>query len=91
MALHQHTPQVKNISASGQISLGKEFAGQAVSVEEPEPGVWLIKLGQFVPNNERWLFEQDVQEELVRAEAYAANNAPVACDLGELEARATRA
>jgi hypothetical protein len=90
MALHQHIPQVKNISASGQISLGKEFAGQAVSVEEPEPGVWLIKLGQFVPNNERWLFEQDVQEELARAEDYAAHNAPVACDLGELEARATR-
>lgn len=62
-----------------------------MSVEEPEPGVWLIKLGQFVPNNERWLFEQDVQEELARAEAYAANNAPAACDLRELEARAARA
>jgi hypothetical protein len=91
MAMHQHTHQVKNISASGQISLGKEFAGQAVSVEEPEPGVWLIKLGQFVPNNERWLFEQDVQEELAYAEAYAAKNAPVACDLREFEMRATNA
>jgi hypothetical protein len=89
--MHQHTHQVKNISASGQISLGKEFAGQAVSVEEPEPGVWLIKLGQFVPNNERWLFEQDVQKELAYAEAYAAKNAPAACDLRELEMRATNA
>ena len=38
--MHQQTHQVKNISASGQISLGKEFAGRAVSIEEPEPGVW---------------------------------------------------
>jgi hypothetical protein len=91
MTPHQLAHQVKNISASGQISLGKQFAGQAVSVEEPEPGVWLIKLGTFVPNNERWLFEQGVREELARAEAYAENNAPVACDFRELEARAPRA
>lgn len=88
--MHQNPHQVKNISASGQISLGKEFAGRAVSVEEPEPGVWLIKLGEFVPNNERWLFEQNVQQELARAEAYAANHAPMACDLQELETRAER-
>jgi hypothetical protein len=32
---------IKRIGASGQISLGKEFAGHTVLVNNPEPGVWL--------------------------------------------------
>jgi hypothetical protein len=31
------------IGANGQISLGKQFAGRQVIVEEREPGVWLIQ------------------------------------------------
>ncbi len=34
---------VKVIGASGQISLGKEYAGKQVLIEEKEPGVWLVR------------------------------------------------
>ena len=33
------TPSVKVIGANGQISLGKQFAGRQVLVEEKEAGV----------------------------------------------------
>ncbi|MDX1920376.1 MAG: hypothetical protein SFU25_06535 [Candidatus Caenarcaniphilales bacterium] len=46
---------IKTIGSSGQISLGKEFAGKSVLVEELEPGVWMIKTGEFIPDNECWL------------------------------------
>jgi hypothetical protein len=45
----------KTIGSSGQISLGKKFAGQTVMLSELDPGVWLIKIGRFIPENEKWL------------------------------------
>ena len=44
---------VKSIGKSGQISLGKEHAGKKVLVENPEPGVWVIRTATIIPDNER--------------------------------------
>jgi hypothetical protein len=82
------TSQLKRIGPSGQIALGKEFAGRTAVVEEVEPGVWVIKLGQFVPDSERWLWQSAVQRSLERAEAYAAANPAQASDLDALELQA---
>jgi hypothetical protein len=43
------TSQLKRIGPSGKIALGKEFVGRTAVVEQVEPGVWVVKLGQFVP------------------------------------------
>src|SRR5580765_1976558 len=43
---------VKIIGSNGQISLGKQFAGRQVLVEEREPGVWLIRTASVVPDSE---------------------------------------
>ena len=51
--------QIKKVGNNGQISLGKEFAGQNVLVESPEYGVWIIKIGQFIANNETWIYEAE--------------------------------
>ena len=48
-------PMVKSVGASGQISLGKEYAGRQVLVEMPAEGVWIIKTARIVPDNEAWL------------------------------------
>jgi hypothetical protein len=51
--------QIKTIgaNANGQVTLGTKYAGQSVAIEEIEPGVWLVKLGDFIPHNEKWLHE----------------------------------
>jgi hypothetical protein len=67
---------IKTIGASGQISLGKEYAGQAAIVEELEPGTWVIKLGEFVPYSERWLHEPEAKALLDRAVTWAESNLP---------------
>jgi len=69
-------PSVKVIGANGQISLGKQFAGQQVLVEEQEPGVWLVRTATVVPNNERWLHQPRAAADLQNALAWAAANAP---------------
>ena len=78
---------IKTISSKGQISLGKEYAGQHVVVDEIEPGVWTIKVGDFIPANERWLHEPEVATRLDRALRWAADNPPAETDLDELEQR----
>ena len=62
---------IKTIGRSGQIALGKEYAGRSVLVDELEPGVWIIKLGQFIPDSERWLDDTQVQQEVEEAIAWA--------------------
>lgn len=67
---------VKTIGSSGQIALGKEYAGRHVLIDEVERGVWVIKLGDFVPDSERWLQEPPVSRSLDRAIAWAEKNPP---------------
>lgn len=62
---------VKQVGASGQISLGKEFAGRTVLVESPEAGVWVIKTVTTIPDSERWLHGPEPQQRLDRALAHA--------------------
>ncbi len=58
---------VKVVGSNGQISLGKEFAGRQVLVEEREPGVWLVRTAMVVPENELWLHQPKAHEDLQRA------------------------
>ena len=75
---------IKRIGASGQISLGKEFAGRTVLVNNPEPGVWLIKTAQTIPDSELWLHQPDQAERLNRG-LLSMEQAPVQADLDALE------
>lgn len=78
---------VKVVGANGQISLGKQFAGRQVLVEEQEAGVWLIRTATVVPDNERWLHAPAAASDLNNALAWAAQNTP---DDAALEATLTR-
>jgi len=72
---------VKTIGRSGQISLGKEYAGRSVLVEEIEQGVWLIKCGRFISDNERWLHDSKASAEIDEAIAWAESTPPAESSL----------
>jgi hypothetical protein len=77
MAVSSSPPtSVKLIGANGQISLGKQFAGRQVLVEEHEPGVWLIRTATVIPDNERWLQSPQAASDLQRALAWTQENPP---------------
>lgn len=76
---------IKTIGRSGQIALGKEFAGRHALLTEVEPGVWTIKLGDFVPDSERWIHEPSVAESLDRAIQWAGENSPAETNVDEVE------
>ncbi len=55
--MEQAISSVKLVGAKGLISLGKQFAGRQVLVEERESGVWLIRTATVVSDNERWVHQ----------------------------------
>lgn len=76
-----NTVTVKVIGANGQISLGKQFAGRQVLVEEQAPGIWLVRTATVVPDNEHWLHAPATAADLGKALAWAAQNAPSDAEL----------
>jgi hypothetical protein len=79
------TSQVKVVGKSGQISLGKEFAGQQVLIEELEPGEWRIRAATVVPRSQAWLHSEAMQTRLAKAIDRVQATAPKATDLGKLK------
>lgn len=76
LAATTHPVSVKVVGANGQISLGKQFAGRQVLVEEQEAGVWLVRTATVVPDNERWLHGPAAASDLSNALVWAAQNPP---------------
>lgn len=78
---------IKTVGQSGQIALGKAYAGRHVLMDELEPGVWLVKLGEFIPDSERWLHAPDVKADLDEAIEWAESHPALETDLDALAKR----
>lgn len=85
-ALASHS-SVKVVGANGQISLGKQFAGRQVLVEEQEPGVWMVRTATVIPDNERWLHEPQAAADLRSALTWAAANPATGSNTDDLMKR----
>jgi hypothetical protein len=72
----QRLESLKTIGPNGQISLGKQFAGRPVIVEQREPGVWLIRTATIVPDNEAWIHNPKAAVDLAAALNWSAANPP---------------
>ena len=81
MTLATAQPMVKVVGTNGQISLGKQYAGRQVLVEESEPGVWLIRTATVIPDNERWLHSPQGAADLERALVWAQSHPPTDANL----------
>ena len=77
---------VKTISPSGQISLGKKYAGRTVIIEESEEGKWVIQTAQVIPDNELWLHQEPFKSKLESAIKRIDNRPFQETDLDQFEA-----
>jgi hypothetical protein len=81
---------VKVVGASGQVSVGKKYAGRTVIVDQLEEGVWMIKTAQVIPDNERWLHTPEMQKRIREAAEWLEKTPPQATDVDELERQLAR-
>lgn len=75
---------IKVVGKSGQISLGKEYAGRKILLEEKEPGYWIIRTGEFVPDNELWIHEEPARSRIDQGLVWVRENRPSETDLEKL-------
>jgi hypothetical protein len=80
---------VKVVGASGQISLGKQYAGRTVLVEQIEKGVWLLKVASVIPDDELWMHVEPARSRIEQSIAWAETNPPAETDLEKLSADLT--
>lgn len=82
--------ELKTVGASGQISLGKKYAGRTVAVEQREDGVWLVRTAKVIPDNELWLHEEPFRSELTAAIEWADTHPAAVSDLEAFERKLRR-
>lgn len=78
---------LKTVGTSGQISLGKKYAGRCFEVSEQEDGAIVMVPMRVLPESEAWPQDGEMQEKLRRAKQWCKENPPVETDLDALLAQ----
>jgi hypothetical protein len=82
--------EIKVIGRSGQISLGKSYAGKTLRVERREDGSILLTAVAMVPESQLWTVEEPDRSRIARGLAWAAETRPSETDVDALLKRRTR-
>jgi hypothetical protein len=81
---------LKMVGNSGQLSLGKKYAGRYFQVEPQPDGAVLLRPMTVVPSDEAWAHEPAMRDQLHRAGEWARRTPPAATNLDKLVAKASR-
>ena len=76
--------EIKVVGKSGQISLGKAYAGKAVRIERREDGSILLTAVAMVPESQLWTLEAPQRGRIERGLAWAAETKPAETDIDGL-------
>ena len=81
---------LKMVGNSGQLSLGKKYAGQYFQVEQQPDGAVLLRPMTLIPSTEAWAHEPAMLDHLRRAGEWAKRTPPAATDPDSLAAKASK-
>jgi hypothetical protein len=75
------TNMLKMVGSSGQLSLGKKYAGKYFEIEQMEDGALVLRPMKVIPESEAWLHEPEIQKKLRQAKEWMKKNPPTETDL----------
>lgn len=64
--------QIKVVGKSGQISLGKSYAGKTLRLERRRDGTMILTAVAIVPESQVWTLEEPHRSQIARGLAWAA-------------------
>lgn len=76
--------EIKVVGKSGQISLGKSYAGKTLRLERREDGTVVLTAVAMVPESQLWTLDQPHRARIERGLAWAAGTPPAETDLEDL-------
>jgi len=83
--------EVKVVGKSGQISLGKRFAGKTLCLERRADGTMLLTAVAMVPEHQMWTLQEPHRSRIARGLAWAAATPPQDTDIDSLLKPSTKA
>ena len=84
--------EIKIVGKSGQISLGKRYAGKTLRLERRRDGTVLLTAVAMVPENQLWTLEEPHRSRIERGLIWAATTEPQETDVeAVLKGRTKRA
>lgn len=75
---------LKMVGSSGQLSLGKKYAGKYFEVTEREDGIIVMIPMRVIPESEAWLHTPEMKAQLERADAWFREHPPTETDIDAL-------
>ena len=82
--------EIKVVGKSGQISLGKSYAGRMLRLERRRDGTMLLTAVAVVPESQLWTLEEPHRSQIARGLTWAAETAASETDLETFTRRAGR-
>ena len=82
--------ELKTVGKSGQISLGKGFAGKTLRLQRQADGSILLTPVAVIPESQLWTLQEPHRSAIERGMAWAAENPRAETDLDELLTRQER-
>lgn len=80
--------EFKVVGRSGQISLGKRYAGKTLRVERQPDGTIVLTAVAMVPERHLWTTREPHRSRIAEGMEWAARTRPAETDLDALERRA---
>ena len=81
---------IKVVGKSGQISLGKTYAGKALRVEHRRDGTIVLTAVAVVPESQLWTLQEPDHSRITRGLAWASTTTPKETDVDTLVARTSK-
>jgi hypothetical protein len=79
--------EIKVVGKSGQISLGKGYAGRTLRVERHDDGSILLTAVAVVPEKQLWTVEEPHRSRIARGLSWAAENRAAETEIESLVRR----
>ena len=83
--------EIKVVGKSGQISLGKNYAGKALRVEHRRDGAIILTAVAVIPESLLWTLEEPHLSRIRRGLAWASATTPAESDVDALVAQGSKA
>ena len=82
--------EIKVVGKSGQISLGKSYAGKTLRLERRGDGTMLLTAVAVVPESQMWTLDEPHRSQMARGLTWASQTPPKETDVAALTKRAGR-
>jgi hypothetical protein len=69
-------PEIKIVGKSGQISLGKRYAGKTLRLERLRDGILVLTAVAMVPEGQLWTLQEPDRSRIARGLEWAAETPP---------------